>query len=411
MKGNWLQYIRGIVTVKLVSGDADVFLREAVSALELWDIVYAPGGKLVFRVTVPDFFRMRPALRRAGARTRILDRSGLPFQMARLSRRKAFAAGMIGFVFALFLLSTLVWDVQVEGTERIPADQVLQAARAEGIHPFQWSFKLKDSSVLASELARRIPGVSWVGIEKQGTKITITVVESATPEPLPPQTPRDLVAKTDAVVSRIVAENGRPKVQRNSRVRKGDVLISGIVGEGDRTKAVVSKGEVLGIVWHEYRIVSPLKTKVKGFTGLEQERSYLLIGNRALQIAGYGQPAYVLSEVIPDVDRMKIGRWTLPFGIYKEQEKEVALEEQTLTEAEAKEAGLRQARAEVLRQSGMGAVIKAEKLLHEQTENGKVVLNVLFEVEQSIAVERPIVQATPSVPAPEDGKDGAAGRQ
>lgn len=400
MKGNWLQYVRGIVTVKLVSGDADAFLREAVPKLELWDIGYKPGGYLVFRVTVPDFFRMRPALRHAGARIRILDRSGLPFQMARLSRRKTFAAGMLGFVAALFVLSTFVWDVQVEGTERIPAEQIRQAARAEGIYPFQWSLRMKPSSELASQLAQRIPGVSWIGIDKQGTKIKITVVESAVPEPLPPNTPRDLVAKTDAVVSRIVAENGKPKVQRNERVRKGDVLISGIVGEGGRTKAVVSKGEVLGIVWHEYKIESPMTTKVKGYTGSEQERSYLLIGNRALQIGGYGQQDYSQSEVMPDVNRLHIGRWTLPLGIYKEQEKEVALEERTLSEAEAKEAGLAQARAEVLRKSGMGAVIKAEKLLHEQTENGKVVLHVLFEVEQSIAVERPIGQAVPSVPSP-----------
>ncbi|MBB6678744.1 sporulation protein YqfD [Cohnella lubricantis] len=410
MKGNWLQYIRGIVTVKLIAGDADVFLRDAVAELELWDIGYAPGGKLVFRVTVPDFFRMRPALRRAGARIRIMDRSGLPFQMARLSRRKTFAAGMLGFIVSLYLLSTLVWDVQVEGTERIPADQILQAARAEGIYPYQWSFRLKDSSELASLLAQRIPGISWVGIDKQGTKVTITVVESAKPEQLPPNTPRDLIAKTDAVVSRIVAEGGKPKVIRNERVRKGDVLISGIVGEGDRTQAVVAKGEVLGIVWHEYRIVSPMTTRVKGYTGLEQERSYLLLGNRALQIGGYGQPEYDQFEVMPDTRRLTIGGWTLPFGIYKELEKEVQAEDHKLTEAEAKEAGLRQARAEVLRKSGMGAVIKAEKLLHEQTENGKVILNVLFEVEQSIAVERPIVNAVPSVPAPQAGTEGNDGR-
>lgn len=408
MKGNWLQYIRGIVTVRLTSGDADVFLREAVPELELWDIGYGRGGTLTFRVTVPDFFRMRPALRRARARIRILDRSGVPFQMARLSRRKTFAAGMLGFVVGLFLLSTLVWDVQVEGTQQIPKEQILQAAKAEGIYPFQWSFKLKDSTALASEMAQSIPGVSWIGIDKQGTRIKITVVESAKPEQLPPQTPRDLVAKSDAVVSRIVAENGRPKVQRNQRVRAGDVLISGIVGEGGRTKAVVSKGEVLGLVWHEYKVVSPLTTKVKGFTGLENERSYLLIGNRALQISGYRQPEFSASEVIPDVNRLKIGNWTLPIGIYREQEKEVSLEGRTLTEAEAKEAGLAQARADVLRKAGSGAVIKSEKLLHEQSENGKVILNVLFEVEQSIAVERPLIQTAPSDPMPPAGKGGAS---
>lgn len=406
MKGNWLQYIRGIVTVQLVSGDADAFLKEAAQRHELWDIRHGRDGRLVFRTTVPGFFRLRPAMRLARARIRVVDRSGVPFVMARLSRRKTFAAGMLGFIAALYLLSTLVWDVQVKGNDRIPAEQVLQAAREEGLYPFQWSFRLNDPTVMASRLAQRIPGVSWVGIDKQGTKVTISVVEAAKPEEKPPQTPRDLIAKTDAVVTRIVAENGRPKVQRNDRVRKGDVLISGIVGEGDRTKAVVSEGEVRGLVWYEYNVVSPMTTQAKGLTGEENERRYLVIGKRALQISGYRQPTFGMSEMQSTYKPLKIGSWTLPFGLYDEREQEATLERRQLTEAEAKQAGLAQARAEALASGGKGAVVKAEKLLHEHTENGKVILNVLLEVEQSIAIDRPIGQTANPVPSPSADKNG-----
>lgn len=396
MKGSWIHYIRGFVTVKLASGEADKFLAETISKVELWDLSYGKDGKLRFRVSVPDFFRLRPMVRRAGGRTRILERHGIPFRMARLSRRKTFAAGMLGFVAALFALSTLIWDVQVEGNDRIPSEQILKAARAEGVYPMQWSPRMKDTSELASRLALRIPGVSWVGVEKRGTKIQITVVEAAKPEDRKLESPKDIVAKTDAVVTRIVAENGRPKVQRNDRVRKGDVLISGIVGEGDRTKAVVSKGEVRGLVWHEYKIASPLTVKSKGFTGSSNERGYLVIGNRALQVSGYGQEPFERSEVLGEIKRLRLGKWTLPFGQMNEVEKEVAYTETKLTEDEAKRAGLEQARAELLAACGPGAVIKGEKLLHEHTENGKVMINVLFEVEQSIAMDRPIVQTSPN---------------
>lgn len=96
-----------------------------------------------------------------------------------------------------------------------------------------------------------------------GTSISITVIDSTKPEKLTLEGPRHLVAKADAVVTRIIAENGRPKVERNDRVRKGDILISGILGDEQRNKAVVSKGKVMGLVWHEYRIESPLVTKSK----------------------------------------------------------------------------------------------------------------------------------------------------
>ncbi|MBB6675311.1 sporulation protein YqfD [Cohnella nanjingensis] len=393
MKGLWLSNVRGYVQLKLIGGDAESLLN-AVTAqrIPLWDIAFAKDGAMTFRVTVPDFFRLRPLLKRTGCRTRILERRGFPFQMARLSKRKVFAGGLLVFVTALFLLSMLVWDVQVKTEAPVGEEQVLQAARQEGLRPFQWSFLLRDPATIAHGIARRLPEAAWVGVEKSGTRVTITVVKSNKPEVKKPQSPSHLVATTDAVVTRIVAESGRPKVQRNERVRKGEVLISGIIGEDGRTKSVVSKGEVKGLVWHEYKIVSPLTRKVQTYTGETNDRGYLVIGNRALQTSGYKAPSFAQSEFRYDRKQFALGRWTLPIGVLKEKEREVSTVEETLTPLEAKEAGLAQARTEVLAAAGRGASIKAEKLLHEHTENGKVMINILFEVEQSIAVERPILQ-------------------
>ncbi|MBN2983310.1 MULTISPECIES: sporulation protein YqfD [Cohnella] len=393
MKGSWIHNLRGNVKIELAGGDAERFLNEATaSGLQLWDIAYTKDGRLACRVAVPDFFRLKPLLKSSGCRTRIVQRRGVPFQMARLSRRKTFAVGMAGFVAALFVLSALVWDVQVEGNGTIAEETVLEAARQEGLHPLQWSFRLKDSSELAKRLASRLPDAAWVGVDKVGTKVSITIVESAKPEKKEPESPRDLVASADAVITKIVAENGRPKVKANERVRKGDVLISGILGEGERTKAVVSKGEVRGLVWHEYKIVSPLERQAKTLTGEYRDRSYIVIGNRALQISGYGLPSFDSSVTVGELRRVEIGNWALPLGKLTEREKETGLVAEKLTPEQAKEAGLAQAREQALAAAGRGAVIKAEKLLHEHTDNGKVVLNVLFEIEQSIALERPIIQ-------------------
>jgi len=392
MKGTWVATLRGFVWVKLVGENAEKFLNDATSAgISLWNISFDRSGSMTFGVSIPDFFKLRPYLRKNGCRTRILSRHGLPFRMSKLSRRKTFAAGLLGFVIALFILSTLVWNVKIEGESLIPEEKIRQAALTEGVYRFQWSFRLQNTATLSQKLTRLLPDAAWVGVEKKGTSIVITVVDSTKPEQKPLEGPSHLVAGSDAVVTRVVAESGRPKVERNDRVRKGDVLISGILGEGARSKAVVSKGTVMGLVWHEYKIVSPLSKKVKSYTGATQNRSFIVIGNRALQISGYKGEAYDLSQTRSTVNRMKIGKWQLPFGTMKEYELEVLESEAKLTPEEAKEAGLASARADILTKNGKDARIAAENILHEHTENGKVMLTVLFEVEQSIAIQRPIV--------------------
>ncbi|QJD83645.1 sporulation protein YqfD [Cohnella herbarum] len=391
MKGTWVATMRGYVWIKLVGGENEDFLNSATrEKISLWNISFNAAGEMLFGVSVPDFFRLRPLLRKSGSRIRILSRHGLPFQLARLSRRKTFAGGMLAFVVALFILSTLVWDVRVEGNSSISEEKIRQAAKAEGIYPYQWSFRLQDAASLSQRLALHLPEAAWIGVDKRGTSISITVIDSTKPEVKTLEGPRHLVAKTDAVITQIIAENGRPKVVRNDRVRKGDILISGILGDANHYKTVASKGKVMGLVWHEYRIVSPLVTKSKSLTGLTKERTYLLIGNRALQISGYGGQTFDNSQTRSTVNQVQLWKRLMPFGTIKEHEQEVVEIEKTLTPEEAKQAGLAQARAELMAKWGKDTTIKAENILHEHTENGKVMLTVLFEVEQSIEVERPI---------------------
>lgn len=395
MNATWIDRLRGYVWLEVRGLQLEGLLNELTAAgIYPWRIMHQPDGKLRFGLSVPDFFRLRPILKRTGSRVHVLSRHGLPFQMERLSRRKTFAVGMIGFAAALFLLSMLVWKVEIDGDSRIAEEKIRQAIEAEGIYKFQWSFRLDSAASLSQKLTHRLPDAAWVGVEKKGTVITITVVDSTKPEQKPLDGPSDLVAKQDAVVTKVIAESGRPKVERNDRVRKGDVLVSGWLGEGERSKAVTSKGTVMGLVWYEYKVASPLTITQAGYTGASKWRNFLVIGNRALQISGYGQDSYLQSQSRYTFEKFRIGGWQLPLGFMKEYEHEVVDLTRQLTEGQAKEAGVAAARADALAKGGPGATIKAENILHEHIESGKVMVTILFEMEQSIATQRPIVQST-----------------
>jgi hypothetical protein len=58
--------------------------------------------------------------------------------------------------------------------------------------------------------------------------------------------PRSLVAKKKAMVAKIYVEKGQPEVQVNDYVKKGQVLVSGLIGKEDNKKSIAAVGEVLG---------------------------------------------------------------------------------------------------------------------------------------------------------------------
>lgn len=392
MKGQGVAWLKGVVVVQARGGRPEELVNRALEGgLSLSAIRWTSSGKLEFELSVGDFFKLRPYLRQTGCRVHVVKRNGLPFWMARAEKRIWFAGGLALFFMLIFLLSSLVWKIEVEGNTRISKEQILQAAKAEGLHTLQWSFRLQNTDVLSKKLVTALPGTTWIGVEKTGTKVRIQVVEMSLPELASLNNPRHLVASADAVVTQIVAEAGKPLVRKNARVQKGQTLISGIIGNETYSKTVVAKGTVRGLVWHEYEVAAPMTQQTKVYTGGKKTKWYAVIGSRALQISGFGDNPFEQSETVTREERVSWRDWTLPFGRLKETVLESETQERTLTEEEAREVGLMQARAEVMEKAGSDAVIRDEIVLHEKADNGKVYMKVLFEVEQSIVEEMPLV--------------------
>jgi similar to stage IV sporulation protein len=320
-----------------------------------------------------------------------MQKNGLPFVCHRFGRRKWFAFGALSFVLILFLLSSVIWSVDVVGNEQLSDETVLQAAAAQGLVPRQWKFRLPQPNELSARLTRSLPHVAWVGVQIQGTAVTIRVVESTVPKRAELQNPRHLVAAADGVITSILATRGNPVVNIHKRVKKGDVLISGFLGEGEQRQIVVADGEVRGMVWYEYWIRSPLMHTTQRFTGQKQLKRYLIIGNRAVQLTGYNQQAFDHAKTDVIRDQFQWRTWKLPIGWMTEVEQESQLEKTKLDPKEAKTLGMVNARADLLSKVGKMANIRHEKILQEHMDNGKVVMKVLFAVEMDIATEQPIL--------------------
>ncbi|MBA9085179.1 hypothetical protein FHR92_001643 [Fontibacillus solani] len=387
MKLPSLSQMRGVVTIVVRGEGIERLINElARQGVEIWDLKPLTDGKMEMNIRVTDFLQLRPLLKRTGCRVKVKKRYGMPFVMMRLWGRKWFVLGFTVFIVIIFCLSSLVWDVKVVGNEKIASEDVLSAARQEGIYPFQWIFRLPEQDKLSANLTRNLPGTSWVGVSRTGTQITIQVVEAA--EPVKKlMDPRHLVSKSDGIVSYIYAERGQPEVKKNDRVRKGQILISGIQGN----KIVVSKGEVRGNVWHEYNIEVPLVRKQKIYTGEKKQRGYLFFGNTAIQLTGYGKVTFEKSQTLTEMDPLTWRSMKLPIGWMSEKVLETTEIELKLSEDEAKKSGLERAKRDIIAKNGRTSVILEQKILHEKTDNGKVYMKVLFEVEQNIAEELPIV--------------------
>jgi similar to stage IV sporulation protein len=386
-------FIRGYVAVDIRGNKIEAFMNAAInSGCHIWHMNRTSPTSVRVFTDLNSFFRFKSILRQTGCTMHVHSRLGLPFLFNKMEARLFFVMGLVLFILGIYVLSQLVWRVDVEGNERISYDDIMAVAEQQGIHTFQWKFKLQEPEVLSRAFTHALPGAAWVGVEVKGTRVRIQVVEQTLPEPKPLMNPRHLVSNVDAVITNIFVERGRPMVKPHMKVKKGDILVSGIIGNEENKHVVVAEGKVRGLVWHIYNIQAPLTHQHKVYTGQSKVRQYFVIGNRALQLTGYGKLPFAASQSDSKRKTIQWRDYVLPIGWIREEIKEVRIDKEDIAIKDAKMIGLTQARTDIVMKSGDNAHIHDEKILHEKIEGGKVYMKVLFEVEQEISTELLIIQ-------------------
>lgn len=392
MRNGLREWVDGHVTITVRGKRFERFLNMAVrEGIRIWNIRRVGVELSRCDILIRDYFRLRPLLKETGCRCHVEQRGGLPFWLLRLRRRVGLAIGASLFFIGLYMLSSFVWSVEVNGTRHLSPQKVIQAAEQIGIKEGAWKVKLKEPLLMQKELLSLLPEATWVGVDIQGTKVVLQVVEKD--EPVKPLAtgPRHLVAKKRAVIQKVLPEVGRSQVTVNQVVEKGQVLISGIIGNDTRQQAVSARGTVKGEVWYISNSSLPLTQTLYRLTGEKQEEQYLLVGSYAVQIWPITKQSFSQSETQESRYFPSYAGYTSPVGWKRVEQAEIEPVEQKISVEEATELAKRFAREDVLRKAGKDAFIQDEKVLHLTSENGKVYVSIHFSVIEDIAVEQPIV--------------------
>ena len=226
-----------------------------------------------------DFHRIRPIVRKTKVHIRIQKRLGLPFFLHRNRKRWILFAGPLLTVMILMVLSMFLWKVTFEGNNRYTDDALMTYLEKAGIHP-----GILKRQVSLSQLEEQIrldyPEILWVSAQISGTQLSIKLRENDAVFSVPEKdtSPGNLVASSDAVITRLVIRQGKAMVKEGDQVEQGQVLAEGTLelmndnGELLRKIYVRADGEVYGTVRHTYRKrLAPMK-KIQ----IKEERRILL---------------------------------------------------------------------------------------------------------------------------------------
>lgn len=242
---DFYRYFKGYVRVRISGDGAERFINICVSEnISVWSILRIKDS-IVLNLAAADYRKLLSLRHQYVGKIKIklLEKRGLIFFIKGYRLRKGIPIGLLLFIFINILLSEFIWNIEVKGNTQIDSNEIILACKDIGINIGDYRRGI-DTYDAKQKLAIRFEKIAWVSLNIEGSKLTVNLSEASENEKNV-QNPRNIIASRDGVVRRIEIIKGMKNVAVNQAVRKGDVLVSGIVENPINIHFVSAEGEII----------------------------------------------------------------------------------------------------------------------------------------------------------------------
>ncbi len=329
MANRFLEHFGGIVTLNLLGARPEKIINMALTrGIFVWDLKRNQDS-ISFKIRSSGYEALRSLADENGYELEVIHKRGLPFMKSAIKRRLAFLGGAMGFILALYFLSSFIWFINVSGNEKISEDRILSMAARYGVYKgsAKWNFSRAEAE---EAMLREIKQLTYIKIDIRGVRADIQVVEKILPGEEITE-PCHLLAAKEGVIEEILVLEGQAQVREGEAVARGEVLISGIVipqpnpymssVQELNPYLVRARGIVKARVWYEGYGECGLYQERRVFTGQEKTLVYLKTPGNEFKIFGDDRNGYTLYETLESRHAVNspLGKFILIKKVLREQ--------------------------------------------------------------------------------------------
>lgn len=310
-----------LCVIHISEGDPERFINLCRHAgLPVYDLVWDETG-LFATMQYRDYKKAKEFEQKSGCHCSLVLQRGLVPLLQKYKKIFIFFLCLFFFFLLLFYSSGFIWHIRVEGENAAYTQEEIVAYTTKNLIPVG----TKKSSIRLNELERSLreqyDQIAWITCEIRGTCLTIRLTETISDVTIEQQEePCNIIAIRDGVVTELIATSGTRLVNPGDEVKKGDILITGVVNiyneyeELIETNYVPASGVCYGQTVYRYEQTFPMEYVKKKQGKKKKYAVSLRLGSHITpihtpkQVEGY--------EKEEEIHTFHIGQtYYLPFGL------------------------------------------------------------------------------------------------
>jgi len=328
-----MSLLRGYVVIRLKAANSEKVLNLLrKKGIRMWDVEKKEDG-IKLKISYEDYKKYEGIIKETKMET--VNKKGLSLKLGKLKVRKGFLAGLLILLVCLYVLSSLVWNVEVVGTNSVTARNIINVLEQNNI-----TMPIAHSSLQPKKIETLIYSnfekFKFVEVYIEGSNLIIFVKEKK-PEKaeIKSNEPSSIISSKNAIINKVIAKSGQPMVKEGDVVYEGQTLVMGMVKNknSEDFMMVPSEGTIYGKTYYNFEMK---EEKLKNFevaTNKSKNVYYLQINGNSIKIIGDKDPYknYNYSESTAKIPIISyLSDIALIKGTYYEQvEKPVEIDENT----------------------------------------------------------------------------------
>lgn len=330
----------------------------ALNGIEFWDT--SPKTDFCVQITIhaSNYPLLQSQNGKNGCEIKLLAARGGKNISRAMRRRFALCVGVGVCIILLALSSLFVWQIDIDGNEKLSDAEILRALSECGVENGVFWPGLSSDEV-RNDMLTLMPDIAWLSVNVCNSRAEVVIHERINkPEIVDEAQRADIIASKAGYIIKLSVLEGKPLVAVGDTVSKGDTLISGTMdSETADDRHVHSMGTVTARTWYEINAQTPLYETVKGEKRHVKTKYSLVFGKKRIKISSDSRNN---SSSCDKINRLRYasigGAFTLPVGIIKEECTEYELQRKPIDENAAVERLKQNLLKELKRRIGDGSI-------------------------------------------------------
>lgn len=285
-----MSLIRGYVVIRLnaVKYEKVINLLRK-KGINMWDVERNDDG-IKFKISYDDYKKYHDVIKET--KMEAVKKTGFALKLSVLKVRKGFLVGVFALVVCLYVLTSLVWNIQIIGTNNITARSIISMLEENNI-----TMPISHSSIepkkIETMLYNSFERFKFVEAYIEGSNLIIFVKEKE-PEKaeIKSNEPSSIISNKNAIINKVIAKSGQPMVKEGDVVYEGQTLVMGMVKNknSEEFMMVPSDGTIYGKTYYNYEMKEEKVKNLEVSTNKSKNVYFLQINGNSIKIIGDKDP-------------------------------------------------------------------------------------------------------------------------